>query len=60
MLNDWGCIGSGVHIGTWQSVGLMNAMFDFTYLCCLIFCMENLFAGSYSSIPKKKRKGQKV
>lgn len=26
-----------------------------TYLCCLMFCMENLFAGSYSSIPKKKR-----
>lgn len=31
-----------------------------THLCCLICCIENLLAGSYSSIPEKKEKSPGV
>lgn len=31
-----------------------------THLCCLICCIENLLAGSYSSIPEKKKKNIQV
>lgn len=29
-----------------------------THLCCLICCMENLLAGSYSSIPEEGTTGE--
>lgn len=33
-------------------------MYSKTHLCCLMFCMENLLAGSYSSIPEKATHAQ--
>ena len=33
---------------------MFDRIYQITHLCCLMFCMENLFAGSYSSIPEKQ------